>query len=413
MEFDYVIVGGGSAGCVLANRLSAQSRNRVCLIEAGPDDTHPFIRIPGGIIPLIRSKIWNWQFWTAPQKNCGNREMFWPRGRTLGGSSSINAMCYIRGHAWDYDHWASLGCTGWSYAELLPVFKAGENFEPAREASGSESRYDLRFHGTAGPFNVASHRYTNPLQHRFVSAALEADHVATEDFNGAQQEGVGFYHTAQIGGERSSNARAYLDPARPRPNLTVICNAHAARVLFDKKRAVGVRYLCKNRYVDVRAKQEVILAAGAIGSPQLLLLSGVGPREEIETHGIQVVHELPGVGRNLQDHLDIHVTVRDRSRQAVSFHPRAWWRTLKAVVQYLRGRQGELTSNLAQAGGFIKTDPRQPIPDLQWHFLPVVYANHGLKLRPLFRHFAMSLLTCDLRAEAPCDCAAPTRSIAR
>ena len=393
--YDFVIVGGGSAGCVLANRLSASGRWQVLLLEAGPADSNPFIHVPAGIIPVIRSNTLNWKFWTAPQQACGGRPMFWPRGRTLGGSSSINAMCYIRGHAWDYDHWASLGNDGWSYQDVLPYFRKMENFEAIDQLPGAR-----QFHGSGGPLNVAGHRYLNPLMSAFVDAAQQAGHARTADFNGAQQEGVGYYHVMQKDGQRCSNARGFLTPALQRPNLKVITDAHAARVLFEGKRAVGVRYLEKGRYAEARARQEVILSAGAIGSPQLLLLSGVGPRQQIEKHGIQPVHELPGVGENLQDHLDIHVTWSEKTRNAVTLHPTSLWRSLKAVFQYLFGRRGELTSNMAQAGGFLKSDPAQPIPDLQWHLVPFIYSDHGQNLTPLFKHYAFTLMTCFLRPES-------------
>jgi len=395
-SYDFVIVGGGSAGCVLANRLSASGKWQVLLLEAGPADRNPFIHIPAGIIPVIRSDKLNWKFWTTPQRNCGGRPMFWPRGRTLGGSSAINAMCYIRGHAWDYDHWASLGNEGWAYQDVLPYFRRGENFEAIDRVPGARE-----FHGSGGPLNVAEHRYVNPLMDAFVEAAQQAGYARTPDFNGAQQEGVGYYHVMQKDGQRCSNARAFLTPALNRPNLKVVTGAHAAKVLFENKRAVGVRYLRDGRYAEARARREVILSAGAIGSPQLLLLSGVGPRAQIELHGIPLVHELPGVGENLQDHLDIHVTWKEKTRHAITLHWTSLWRTLKGVFQYLfSGRSGELTSNLAQAGGFIKSDPAQPIPDLQWHIVPFIYSDHGQNLAPLFKHYAYTLLTCFLRPES-------------
>lgn len=388
--FDYVIVGGGSAGCVLANRLSADAKTRVCLLEAGPADTSPFIHMPTGIIPVIRSKTLNWHFWTTPQKACADRPLYWPRGKTLGGSSSINAMCYIRGHAADYDHWASLGCEGWSYREVLPLFKLAENFEPGTD----------EFHGTGGPLNVARHRYINPLMNAFVQAAEQAGHRRNHDFNGAEQEGVGYYHVMQKDGERCSNARAYLKDIGHRENLTVITEAQATRVLFEGKRAVGVRYLRGGLYHEAYAAREVILSAGAIGSPHLLLLSGVGPAEELKAQGVEVVHDLPGVGRNLQDHLDIHITWLEKTRHAVSFHPRSLLRSLRDLFLYIFGRRGEFTSNYAQAGGFFKSDPSQAIPDLQWHFVPFVFSKHGHDLMPVLKHYAYTLMTCFLRPES-------------
>ena len=393
--YDYIIVGGGSAGCVLANRLSASGKWQVLLLEAGPRDSNPFIHMPAGIIPIVRSKVLNWMFLTTPQKECGGRAMMWPRGRTLGGSSSINAMVYIRGHAWDYDHWASLGNDGWSYKDVLPYFKKGENFEAIDRQPGARD-----YHGSGGPLNVAKARHMNPLMDAFVEAAQQAGYHRTADFNGAQQEGVGYYDVMQKDGQRCSNAKGFLTPALGRPNLKVITDAHAAKVLFEGKRAVGVRYLRGGKTVEAKASHEVILSAGAIGSPQLLLLSGVGPSAQLKQHGIDPVHELPGVGENLQDHLDIHVTWEDKARKAVSLHPLSLWRSLKALFQYIFGRQGELTSNFAQAGGFIKSDPSQAIPDLQWHLVPFIYTDHGQNLTPVFKHYAFTLMTCFLRPES-------------
>ncbi|MGH8481850.1 MAG: GMC family oxidoreductase, partial [Nevskiaceae bacterium] len=231
MRYDYVIVGGGSAGCVLANRLSADGRHSVCLLEAGPPDRSPFIHIPGGILQAIRSKALNWHFWTEPQPHLDNRPRYWPRGRTLGGSSSINAMCYIRGHAFDYDQWAKLGNPGWSYREVLPYFRKAENYELGEND----------FHGVGGPLNVAALRDPNPLSQAFVEACTQAGFPPTDDFNGAQQEGAGLYRVMQKGGERCSNARAYLREAEGRKNLAIRTGVQATRVLLDGKRAVGVR----------------------------------------------------------------------------------------------------------------------------------------------------------------------------
>lgn len=391
MEADFVIVGGGSAGCVLANRLSADKRHSVVLIEAGPPDSSAFIHMPAGIIPVIRSDTYNWKYWTAPEPNMGNRPMHWPRGRTLGGSSSINAMCYIRGHAWDYDHWASLGCTGWSYADVLPVFRRMENFEPANGAPDA-------FHGVGGPLNVASHRYLNPLMKAFVEACQQAGYPLTSDFNGAQQEGAGYYHVMQKGGQRCSNARAYLEPAKGRENLTILTDAHVTGLRFEDRRAVAVT--TRGAPGTIRARREVILAAGAVASPQLLMLSGIGPAAHLQEMGVPLVQDSAGVGENLQDHLDVTVTVREKTHHAVSLNPLGLPRSLKAVWQYATKKEGEMTSNFAQAGGFIKSHPREPIPDIQLHFVPFVYTNHGQDLSPILKHWGYTLMACDLRPKS-------------
>lgn len=388
MSYDYVIAGGGSAGCVLANRLSASGKHSVCLIEAGPPDKSPLIKLPLGVIGLMRGATHNWQFWTAPQKHLNNRRMYLPRGKTLGGSSAINAMVNIRGHAWDYDHWASLGNPGWSYKDVLPYFRKCENYEPGTDAE---------HHGRGGPLNVSDCRYTNPLSLAFIEAATQAGHKVTADFNGAQQEGVGRYRVYQKNGERHSNAEAYLRPAEARPNLTVITGAHVCRVLFEGTRAVGLRYYAKGTFTDVLAKREVILAAGSIGSPQLLLLSGIGPKAELQKHAIAPVHELPGVGENLQDHLDILVSTKAKNRLPASLHPLSLLRGLIAFIQYLFGRRGEYTSNGAESGGFLKSNPAEPIPDLQWHFVPFANAYHGLDLTNFIKTYAYTVMVCDLR----------------
>jgi choline dehydrogenase len=386
VRYDYVIVGGGSAGCVLANRLSADGKHSVCLIEAGPPDRNPFIHIPGGILQAIRSKALNWHFWTEPQAHLDNRPRYWPRGRTLGGSSSINAMCYIRGHASDYDQWAKAGNPGWSYREVLPYFRKAENHELGEND----------FHGVGGPLNVAALRDPNPLSLAFVEACAQAGFPPTDDFNGARQEGAGLYRVMQKDGQRCSNARAYLRGAEGRKNLTVRTGVHVTRVLLDGKRAAGVRLFESGRYVDVLAQREVILCAGAIGSPQLLLLSGIGPKEEIQKHGLAVAHELPGVGRNLQDHLDVIITTRNKSRLAISFHPLSLWRGLRELFRYLLFKRGDLTSNSAEGGAFTKSSPSEPIPDLQYHFVIGANTHHAQTLAPLLG-YAYSLHACVLR----------------
>lgn len=391
--YDYIIVGAGSAGCVLANRLSADPAVKVCLLEAGPVDKSPFIRMPIGIIAMMMSKVLNWQYFTEPQKHLNNRRLFWPRGKTLGGSSSSNAMVYTRGHAWDYDHWAALGNAGWSYAQVLPLFKRAENHERGADA----------FHGVGGPLNVAELRSPNVLTGVYVNAAVQAGFVENKDFNGANQEGVSPYEVTQKNGERWSVARAYLHPILKRPNLTVITEARTSKVLLDGKRARGVTFVKGGKTVEITATQEVILSGGAINSPQLLMLSGIGPVNELQKHGIAVQHALPGVGQNLQDHLDLMVVHKCTQPVSLGVSASNVLAQVKHLFNYLFQRKGPLTTNGAEGGGFVKSDAQQTIPDLQFHFAAVHLEDHARNLKSalstMFGH-GYTLHVCDLRPKS-------------
>lgn len=388
MDFDYVIVGGGSAGCVLANRLSANSRHRVCLIEAGPTDDSQLVRIPAGIIALMRSKKRNWRYYTTPQKQLNNRQSYIPRGKMLGGSSSVNAMVYTRGHKWDYDHWAELGNRGWSWDEVLPIFKRCEN----------NSRGADDFHGSGGPLNVSDLAFTHPVSSAFVEACVEAGMPPKRDFNDDIQEGVGLYQVTQTNGERSNVARGYLTPILERANLTVMTECLVTRVLMEGKRATGVEYLSAGRTQRINAGT-VILSGGAINSPQLLLLSGIGANEQLQPHGIEQIHELPGVGQNLQDHPDVLLVQKSKRHDTLSLGPGYLFKAIKGIKEYFGKRQGPMTSNVAEAGGFVKSHPDEPIPDLQLHLSACLLDQHGLNL-PFTFGWGYSAHVCILRPKS-------------
>ena len=370
-EFDYVIVGGGSAGCVLAARLSEDPHISVCLLEAGGSGDSQVVKVPMGMVAMMPTRLNNWALETVPQPGLNGRIGYQPRGKMLGGSSGLNAMVYIRGHRWDYDHWAALGNLGWSYDEVLPYFIRSENNQTLRD----------RFHGQGGPLNVAELRTDNPFQQHFVDAAKQAGFPLIRDFNGAQQEGAGIYQVTQINGERCSAARAYLQPHLHRPNLQVITGAAARRVLFEDKRATGVEYGKDGQILQVRARHEVLLSAGAFQSPQLLLLSGVGDSAQLRQVGIEPVLHLPGVGQNLQDHPDFVFIYRAKSHDLFGLSLRGSLRMLKEFWRYLNGRRGMLTSNVAEGGAFLKTDPALPAPDVQLHFATALVENHARTLR--------------------------------
>jgi choline dehydrogenase len=371
---DYVIVGAGSAGCVLASRLTENPDVRVLVLEAGPPDTADEIHIPAAVSQLFQGP-YDWNYQTIPQQRAGDRSIYWPRGRVLGGSSSINAMIYIRGSRHDYDTWRDeYGCDGWGYTDLLPYFLRSEH----------NSRGESAWHGASGPLSVQDLRYKSSLTEAFVAAARSCGQPANDDFNGAQQDGVGFYQVTQQGGRRWSAADAYLHPAASRPNLTIATDALATGIEIEGGRAVGVRYLRRGVEEVAWAEAEVILAGGAVNSPQLLMLSGIGPADDLRDLGIPVVADSPGVGGNLSDHpivTGMWATPRSRGLWEMAGPGNlARWQLLHS---------GPLTSNVAEAGGFWRSDPALPAPDIQWHVLPVPYQNYGLA-DPAIR--AMSVL---------------------
>jgi choline dehydrogenase len=362
---DYVIVGAGSAGCVVAGRLSEDPQARVLLLEAGGSDSAKEVRIPAAFSRLFKSDR-DWNYSTEEEPHLNNRRLYWPRGKMVGGSSAMNAMIYIRGNPADYDCWRQLGNEGWGWADVLPYFKKSEN----QERGASE------FHGTAGPMNVSDLRCVNELTRAFLAGAAELGIPANADFNGAAQDGAGLYQVTQKNGARRSAADAYLKPALGRPNLALLTGAHATRVLIEDRRAVGIEYLRGGVVQRVRAEREVILAGGAVNSPQLLLLSGIGPASELSALGIRAVHDLPGVGKNLQDHP--MVSVGYLSKKPVSL---ASAKSIPNFVRWLMFRQGPLTSNVAEAGIFLRTQEELRTPDLQILFGPAYYVNHGFDRR--------------------------------
>ena len=378
--YDYIIIGAGSAGCVLANRLSENPDTKVLLLEAGPRDWHPFIHMPAGLAKLVNRKGVNWDYDTAPEPHLDNRTLWWPRGKVLGGSSSINAMCYIRGVPRDYDEWGQQA-EGWHWDNVLPYFRRSEGNSRGADA----------LHGADGPLAVSDLRHHNPLSQVFIDAAQQAGIPANRDFNGPVQEGVGLYQVTQRDGARCSSAVAYLAPIRSRPNLTVHTGAMVSRITFDGRRANGVTYSMGGKAFHQPVAREVLLAGGAINSPQTLMLSGIGPAAELRRHGIEVVHDAAGVGQNLQDHLDI--CTLQHSTQRITYdrvnEPKM------AFDYYLRGHKGAGSSNIAEAGGFWRSPLAQDERcDVQFHFVPAMLDDHG---RRRLRGDGYTLHACFLR----------------
>ena len=387
MEFDYVIVGAGSAGCVLANRLSADGKNSVLLLEAGPKDTNLWIHVPLGYGRLFKEKTVNWMYQTEPEPGLDGRSVFQPRGKVLGGSSSINGLLYIRGQHEDYDRWRQRGNAGWGFDDVLPYFKKAED-----QQRGADD-----FHGTGGPLPVSDLGHPDPLSAAFITAAAETGLPVNPDFNGASQEGAGFFQTTTRHGRRASTAVAYLRSARGRSNLRIETSALAQRIVFDGRRADAVEYRQAGVLKTARARKEILISGGAFNSPQLLQLSGVGPADLLRKHGIDVVLDAPGVGHDLQDHMQVRVVMRCSQPITLNDIVNNPVRKILTGLQYAAFRTGPLTIAAGTSGAFFKTNPRLATPDIQIHFLPFSTDKMGEKLHS-FSGFSASV--CQLRPES-------------
>jgi choline dehydrogenase len=387
LEFDYIVVGAGSAGCVLASRLSESGRHSVLLLEAGPKDRHIWIHIPLGYGKLFKEKTVNWMYQTEPEPGLDGRSVFQPRGKVLGGSSSINGLLYVRGQHEDYDRWRQRGNIGWAYEDVLPYFKKAEN----------QQRGANDYHGAGGPLSVSDWRHDDPLSEAFVKAAVETGIPYNPDFNGATQEGAGFFQTTTRRGRRASSAFSYLRPAKGRGNLRIETDALAQRLLFEGRRARAVEFRQRGAVRTARARKEILVSGGAYNSPQLLQLSGVGPAELLKQHGIDVVMDAPGVGNDLQDHLQVRIVTHCSQRITLNDiinHP---LRRVAAGARYAAFRKGPLTIAAGTSGAFFKTDPRLATPDIQIHFIPFSTDKMGEQLHT-FSGFSASV--CQLRPES-------------
>ena len=391
-EADFVIIGGGSAGAVIASRLSEKSKYKVCLLEAGGWGSNLLFRAPAGGLLMLRDKpkFNNWAFHTIPQKGLNNRRGYQPRGKALGGSSAINAMIYIRGQKEDYDSWAKEGNNGWSWNEVLPFFKKAENNE-----NGSKE-----FHGNLGPLEVSNQKAAKPISHAYIEACANYQVKIRDDFNTGDNEGAGFwqstiFHSENKNGQRCSTAAAYLLPyVKNRENLEIITKANVVRIIFDGKKAVGLEYMHQGKKKKIRAHKEVILSAGSLMSPTILQRSGIGASEDIKRHGIELIHELPGVGKNLQDHIDFNFCFKTNDKNTLGFSPGGFLKILGEMAKWLTHGNSMISSTLSEAGGFLKTDQSLDRPDIQHHFVIGLIDDH---LRKLHYGYGYSCHVCLLR----------------
>ena len=381
-QFDIIVIGGGSAGSAVAGRLSEDGTRRVCLLEAGPNNDTIRVKTPG-LMPFIPEKS-NWRFDTVPQKGLNGRPGYQPRGRGLGGSSAINAMVYIRGNPFDYDQWAELGCTGWSHADVLPYFRRSEG----NERGGDD------WHGGDGPLNVMDQRWPSPGSQAFVASAAALQLPENDDFNGPRQDGFGLYQVTQKAGERWTAARAYLSP---RPNLSVRTGALVEKIVVENGRAVGVQASFGGQREVIRASGGVVLSAGAFGSPQLLMLSGIGPAAHLQDKGVPVLLDQAAIGEDLQDHIDFVASWEAGSLDFIGDSLAGTWKMAKAVIEHRLKRTGIMTTCFAEAGGFWRTDPGLPAPDIQYHFVPAMLEDHG---RTKVKGHGFSIHACVLRPES-------------
>lgn len=384
-SFDYIVIGGGSAGCAVAGRLAVDGTRRVCLLEAGGHNNTIWVKTPG-FMPFIPQAS-NYRYETVPQKGLGGRTGYQPRGRGLGGSSAINAMVYIRGNRWDYDNWAAQGCTGWAYDDVLPYFKRAES----NERGGDD------YHGHGGPLFVEDQKHANPASHAFVEAAATLQLRTNRDFNGERQEGFGLYQVTQRKGERWSAARAYVEPIRDQGNVSVRTDTLVEKLVIEDGRVTGVQIRRGNKRDTLLARRGVVLSAGAFNSPQILMLSGIGPAEHLRKHGIEVVRDRAAVGGNLQDHIDYVSGWETESDVLLGGSLKGTLKMVAAMVEHRFRRTGVMTTCFAESGGFWTVMPDSPAPDVQWHFVPAVLEDHG---REKIKAHGFSLHACVLRPES-------------